>query len=119
MRQAQICQSSLWQRLSASALRLPTTITIGNSGKFLQWASTSPGRIVDFTQVSLAHVFSLAGLAAMARQEQKNAKEVRFDMAQPASRFAQSVGFEAAVRGETGFLAHEKDRTVPLQRVSN
>ena len=102
--------------LALPKVELPDLLLFESPAPFLRAISSHAAVEVDLDQVRLSHVFSLVGMAALARKDADEASVVT-GAASAAARFAHAIGFAEVIEGRQSASPGEAGRTVKLRRI--
>lgn len=95
-----------------------TSFTLQDPELFLRSLQVSVEEI-DLRGVSLAEMFALAAMGALARHERAHPLRVLWAPDSPSQRFSVAVGFEDVLSGTRSAIGGELGRTVRLTRVND
>lgn len=86
---------------------------------FLTWITQAKASgLANLDGISVAQAWALAGLAALARVNGGPTFRVTGDRASKLMRFADAIGFDDVVRGESSDISGDEGRTVRLRRIT-
>src|SRR5437763_1982199 len=94
----------------------PRAFTLQEPEKFLNWVRMHQPR-ASLSDVKLMEMWSLAAMAALAREARTQRLEVVTDPSSPADQFATAVGFHEVIAGNQGAIQGQAGHTVRLNRV--